>query len=149
LQTGNLTQAQQDLSTLMQNFPATQSAGNSSVLSQAFGALSQDLQNGNLSAAQQDYSTLQQGIQQGAGQVHHHRHGHRGGGGEQQSQIAQALNSLGQALQSGNLQSAQAAFATLQQDLQQSSSLFGGSTSSTSSSSSFAQSASGTLNVTA
>jgi len=122
LQAGNLTQAQQDFTTLSQNFPAaqTQSQNNNNPIANAFNALAQDLQNGNLSGAQQDFANLQQAAQQQqqqGGQVHHHHHHH--GGGQQNSQIAQAFQSLGQALQSGDLSGAQSAFATLQQDLQQ------------------------------
>ena len=126
LQTGNLTQAQEDYTTLSQNFQnaqnttsASTTAANSNPITQAFAALSQSLQSGDLSAAQQDYATLQQDIQQqGAGQVHpHHHHGH--GGGQQDNQVSQALNALSTALQSGNLAGAQSAFATLTQTLQQ------------------------------
>src|SRR5271168_5288295 len=57
LQTGNLTQAQQDYATLSQNFPNAQtgtttapsSANSSNPIAQAFAALSRDLQNGNIS----------------------------------------------------------------------------------------------------
>jgi hypothetical protein len=158
LQSGNLTQAQQDYATLSQNLPAAQSsttastANNSNPIAQAFTALSQDLQNGNLSAAQQDYATIQQDFQQqqqqqGTSQVHHHHHhGGGGGGGQQSNQISQALNSLSAALQSNNLSSAQTAFATLQQDLQQFES---GGSSSTGSGTSSSQPNTGTLNVTA
>jgi outer membrane protein assembly factor BamD (BamD/ComL family) len=155
LQTGNLSQAEQDYATLSQNFPVAQSsttastANNASPIAQAFNALSQDLQNGNISAAQQDYATIQQDFQQqqqqGAGQVHHHHHHGGGGGGQQNNQISQALNSLSSALQAGNLSSAQTAFATLQQDLQQFES--GGSNSSGGRTPSYA--AAGSLNVTA
>src|SRR5579863_6172451 len=130
LQSGNLTQAQQDYATLSQNFPGAQSsttastANNSNPIAQAFNALSQDLQTGNISAAQKDYATIQQDFQQqqqqqGTSQIHHHHHHGGGGGGQQSNQISQALNSLSAALQSNNLSSAQTAFATLQQDLQQ------------------------------
>ncbi len=140
LQTGNLAQAQQDYATLSQNFAPAQSgataaattaaatttaaptAANSNPIAQAFAALSTDLQNGNITAAQQDYATIQQDAQQqqGSGQVHHHHHhGGGGGGGQKGSQVSQALSSLSSALQSGNLSSAQTAFATLQQDLEQ------------------------------
>lgn len=156
LQAGNLTQAQQDYATLSQNLPIAQSsstastAANSNPIAQAFNALSQDLQNGNISAAQQDYATIQQDFQQqqqqGAGQVHHHHH-HGGGGGQQNNQISQALNSLSSALQAGNLSSAQSAFATLQQDLQQFES--GASSSGSSSGATPSYAAAGSLNVTA
>ena len=156
LQSGNLTQAQQDFATLSQNFPNAQSsatasaANNSNPIGQAFSALSQDLQNGNITAAQQDYATIQQDFQQqqqGSSQVHHHHHHHGGGGGSQQSnEISQALNSLSAALQSNNLSSAQTAFATLQQDLEQFAS---GGPSSSSTGASQSQTTAGGLNVTA
>lgn len=127
LQSGNLTQAQQDYATLSQDFPGVTSNGSTSLssstssnpIAQAFSALSQALQNGNLSAAQQDFSTVQQDLQQqsSSGRVHGHRH-HHGGGGGQQQQVDQAFASLSQALQSGNLSGAQSAFASLQQDLE-------------------------------
>ncbi|MGA8222539.1 MAG: hypothetical protein WB780_12870 [Candidatus Acidiferrales bacterium] len=142
LQTGNLTQAQQDYATLSQNIPnaqaqnaqtqTAQTQNNTNPIAQAFNALAQDLQTGNLSAALQNFATIQQDVQQqaqqqqqGSGQVHHHHHHGGGGGGEgggqsqEDSQILQAFNSLSQALQSGNLSGAQSAFATLDQELQQ------------------------------
>ncbi|MGH9477282.1 MAG: hypothetical protein ACRD1C_13295 [Terriglobales bacterium] len=90
----------------------------------AFGALGQDLQSGNLSAAQQDFATLQQNLQQGP-------QGFGFGPGSQSqgagnSSLVQAFNTLGQALQSGDLGSAQQDFATLQQDMQQGSQVHGG-----------------------
>lgn len=155
LQSGNLTQAQQDYATLSQNLPIAQSSttastpNSSNPVAQAFTALSQDLQNGNISAAQKDYATIQQDFQQqqpqqGTNQVHHHHH-HGGGGGQQSNQISQALNSLSAALQSNNLSSAQTAFATLQQDLQQFESPSSSSTSGTTPS----YASAGSLNVTA
>ncbi|MGA9472123.1 MAG: hypothetical protein WBV36_06645, partial [Terriglobales bacterium] len=101
---------------------------------------------GNISAAQKDYATIQQDFQQqqqqqGTNQVHHHHHH---GGGQQSNQISQALNSLSAALQSNNLSSAQTAFATLQQDLQQFESGGTGSTSGTTPS----YAPAGSLNVT-
>ena len=155
LQAGNLTQAQQDYATLSQNFPNAQTstattASNSNPIAQAFTALSQDLQNSNLSAAKQDYANIQQDFQQqqqGANQVHHHHH-HGGGGSQQSNEISQALNSLSAALQSNNLSSAQTAFATLQQDLQQFTE-FGASPSTSGNTPSYAQTSRGSLNVTA
>jgi hypothetical protein len=133
---------------------ATASTANSSnPITQAFTALSQDLQSGNISAAQKDYATIQQDFQQqqqqqqGSSQVpHHHHHGGGGGGSSQQNnQVSQALNSLSAALQSNNLCNAQTAFATLQQELQQFESGGSGSSGGTSSS----QPNTGALNVTA
>jgi chromosome segregation ATPase len=146
LQAGNLKQAQQDYATLSQNFGSAQAstaatANNSNPVAQAFTALSQDLQNGNISAAQKDYANIQQGFQQqqqATSQVHHHHH-HGGDGSQQSNEISQALNSLSAALQSNNLSSAQTAFATLQQDLQQFESSGSAST----------NTAGGTLSVTA
>jgi outer membrane protein assembly factor BamD (BamD/ComL family) len=86
-------------------------------LQQEFQQLGKDLQAGNVSSAQQDYSTIQRDLQNGTAQVqaHHHHHLHGGGGG---SAISQLFDQLGQALQSGNLTSAQQAYTSLQQDFQ-------------------------------
>ena len=126
LQSGNLTQAQQDFGVLTQNIPSGQQ--NSSPFTQAINQLGQDLQSGNLAAAQQDVSTIQQDIQQIAGQVQQHHHHHHHGNGSQSSnstsgpqsgQLAQDFSALGQALQSGNLSAAQQAYSTIAQDVQQ------------------------------
>jgi len=128
LQSGNLSAAQQDFVTLQQLAPqsnstsstqsnSTSSTQSSNPIAQEFNQLSQALQSGNLSAAQQDYSQIQQDFQSQSAQGHHHHHHHGGGSGS--SQISQLFNQLGQALQSGNLSSAQQAYATLQQDFQQ------------------------------
>jgi hypothetical protein len=136
--------------------------GNNSV-AQAFTQLGQDLTSGNLQSAQQDYSNLQQDVQQ-AGQLsasqqvggHHHHHHHEGGGTQaasspsssQQNSVNQALSTLGQDLQAGNLSGAQSAFATLQNDLQQ----IGGflqPTGSSGTTSATAPASAGNLNVTA
>jgi hypothetical protein len=148
LQSGNLSQAQSDFATLQQNAPAgspfsatataasSTSASSSSLISQAFSQLAQDLKSGNLSGAQSDFAAIQQDAQQNAAQGaggHHHHHHHV----EQPSQspaqsgpssaLDQAFGQLGQALQSGNLQSAQQSYATLQQDFQQFAALGSGS----------------------
>jgi outer membrane protein assembly factor BamD (BamD/ComL family) len=154
LQAGNLSQAQQDFVTLQQNLPGGQQQNtSSSPLAQAFNSLAQDLQAGNLSAAQKDFTTIQQDIQQGSGQIQHHHHHHIDAGqdsssasGQQGNPIAQAFTSLGQALQSGNLSSAQQAYATLQQDLQQ---FLPGAGAGSSSTTSAASPAIGALSVTA
>jgi DNA anti-recombination protein RmuC len=120
IQAGNLTQAQSDFSTLSQNFSGSlQSNG---PLSQAFSALGTALQSGNLGAAQKAYSTLQQDVQQ-TGLGHHHHH-HTDGSSQTTNSsavgaLAQLIGSLGSSLQSGNLSSAQTAYSTLAQDLQQ------------------------------
>ena len=163
LQAGNLTKAQQDYATLSQNFATAQTGTtaaatptatetNSNPIAQAFAALSTDLQNGNITAAQQDYATIRQDSQQQqrSSQVHHHHHHGGGGGGQKGSQVSQALNSLSSALQAGNLSSAQTAFATLQQDLQQlTAGGSSGSTSGSTASSSPSQANGNNLNVTA
>ena len=96
LQSGNLTQAKSDFSTLSQELPnggqfgassATSAAGatsstSSSPILQAFQSLGKDLQSGNLSAAQQDFAAIQQSAQQSqaSGQAHHGHHHHHSGG---------------------------------------------------------------------
>lgn len=145
LQSGHLTQAQSDFSALSQELPnggqfgasgtsTSTSAGaafatsptNSNPILQAFQSLGKDLQAGNLSAAQQDFANIQQSAQQAqaSGQAHHsHRHHHAGGDDSNSnspvSTLQQDFTSLGQSLQSGNLSSAQQAYASLQSDLQQ------------------------------
>lgn len=156
LQTGNLSQAQQDFATLSQNFPAAQQAStnsaggatNTSPLAQAFSALGQALQSGNISAAQSAFTNVQQDVQQSASQPHSHHHHHFGGASQngQTNSVSQAFQSLSQALQSDNLSAAQTAFATLQQDIGQGS--FGSYGSPASSATDGASSGSG-LNVTA
>jgi outer membrane protein assembly factor BamD (BamD/ComL family) len=91
---------------------------------EAFNQLSQDLQSGNLSAAQQDYSTIQQDFQSMASQMksHHHHASGTNANGNQESEVSQLMDQLGQDLQSGNVSSAQSTFSSLQQLLQNSSS---------------------------
>lgn len=122
LQSGNLSAAQSDFATLQQLVPQSSSSSqSSSPIAKAFSQLEQDLQSGNLSAAQQDYTTIQQDFQsqatQSQTQATEGQHHHHGGGGS--SEISELLDQLGTALQSGNLSSAQSAFATLQQTLTQ------------------------------
>ncbi len=126
LQAGNLAQAQSDFATLTQELPSAQqqtgAATSTSSIAQALQTLGQDLQSGNLSAAQQDFATIQQDAQQssGSGHAHHNHLRHAIDNGQQDSNtLSQAFGALGQALQSGNLSSAQQAYASLQQDLQQ------------------------------
>jgi hypothetical protein len=121
LQAGNLSAAQSDFAALEQLMPqnsSISSAQSNNPIAQAFNQLSQDLQAGNLSAAQQDYSTIQQDFQNQSAQMHAHHH-HRGGESSGTSEINQLLDQLGQALQSGNLSTAQQLFSSLQQGLQQ------------------------------
>lgn len=121
LESGNLSAAQSDFATLQQLMPqnnSTSSTQNNSPIAQAFNQLAQDLQSGNLSAAQQDYTTIQQDFQSQTAQTHGHHH-HHGGGDNNQSELSQLFTQLGQALQSGDLSTAQQLFSTLQQDLPQ------------------------------
>jgi len=131
LESGNLSAAQSDFATLQQLVPqnnSTTATQSNNPIAQAFQQLAQDLQSGNLSAAQQDYTTIQQDFQKQASQAgsqasqsqatHGHHH-HHGGGDNDQSEISQLFDQLGQALQSGDLSAAQQVFSTLQQNLQQ------------------------------
>jgi len=155
LQSGNLSAAQSDFATLQQDAPpgsplanlnSTTQGGNS--LTNAFSQLSQDLQSGNLSGAQSDYSTIQQDFQnQGQSQGAHGHHHHGGGGGGETSAINQEFQQLGQALQAGNLSTAQQAYASLQQDFEEFSS--GGATGQNASSSQASQTASPNISISA
>jgi len=119
LQSGNLTAAQSDFATLTQNGPQSNSTTQrQSPIAQAFSQLSSDLQSGNITAAQQDYTTIQQDFQNQAAQGTH-RHHHRGGGGGNSNEISQLFSQLGSALQSGNITTAQQAYASLQQEFPQ------------------------------
>lgn len=123
LESGNLSAAQSDFATLQQMSPQSSSASSTSSessdpIAQAFAQLSQDLQSGNLSAAQQDFSTIQQDMQSATAVPEGHHHHHHGGS-SQESAISQTFSQLGQALQSGDLSSAQSLYSTLQQDFQQ------------------------------
>ena len=120
LQSGNLSAAQSDFATLQQFQPRTNSTSSSqsnNPIAQAFSQLSQDLKSGNLSAAKQDYTKIQQDLQNQATQGHPHHH--HGGGGSGASAISQLFDQLGQALQSGNVSTAQQAYNSLLQDFQQ------------------------------
>lgn len=128
LQSGNWTAAQSDLSALQQNRPqgtsqATGAAQSNGPISQDFAKLSTDLQSRNLSAAQSDYTALAQAFQnqaaqsQTGGHPHHHHGG--GGGNTAANPVSELFAQLGQALQTGNLSSTQAAYTSIQADFQQ------------------------------
>ena len=131
LQSGNLSAAQSDFATLQAAFsqPATTTGSTSTgsasnPVVQAFNQLGTDLQSGNLSAAQKDFSTVQQDLQNNLSTSHFHHHHHSSGGSgsgnsSSQNSLLQDLNQLGQSLTSSNLSSAQQAYSTLQQQLQQ------------------------------
>jgi len=121
LQAGNLKAAQNDYAQLQQieqQKNSSQSSSTSSV-SQLFDQLGKDLASNNVSSAQDDFNDIMKAVQSGGSQVHHH-HNHHGGGGfsSQTSAVQTDLNSLGQALQSGNLSAARAAYTSVQSDLQ-------------------------------
>ena len=144
LQSGDLTGARQAFAALQQSLPNS-SAGNQTQTGQPgsgqnqfatdFTALGQALQSGNVTQAQKALATLQQDMQSVQGHHHRHRH-HHGSAGTQstnsstsnssaqstnvsgQSQFATDFSALGQALKTGDLSGARAAFATLQQDMQ-------------------------------
>jgi hypothetical protein len=142
LQSGDLTGAQMAFASLQPLLPNS-SAGNQTQNGQQgsgqspfatdFSALGQALQSGDVTKAQQAYAKLQQDMQ--AVQGHHHHHHHNASAsiqstapttsslsagsivGRGQNQFATDFSALGQALQSGDLSQAQAAFAKLQQDM--------------------------------
>ncbi len=157
LQSGNLTQAQADFVALSQQLPSNRQASGSttapaSTLAKAFQRLGQDLQAGNLAASQTDFATIQQDAQQlGSSQAHpRHHHPHAGATSQQTSgTLQQDFTSLGDALQSGNLASAQQAYTTFQADLQQQLSTSGVASGSSSTPSSTEPIATGAVNLTA
>jgi hypothetical protein len=140
LRSGNLTQAQSDFAKLTQELPnggqfagsgsntvssenGTTPTGNKSIVG-AFQSLAKDLQAGNLAAAQQDFANIEESAQQAQGSNPDHHAHHRAGGSDANSNspisaLQQDFTSLGRCLQSGNLSSAQQAYASLQSDLQQ------------------------------
>jgi len=134
LQSGNLSQAQSDFSSLQQLLPSSQqtsllsptaSTQSSSPLATAVSQLAQDLKSGNLTAAQSDLANVQQdaqqvGQQQGAGHAHHHHHGsgESSQSSSDQSTASTLFGQLGQDLQSGNLSAAQQAYSSIQQSFQ-------------------------------
>ena len=100
-----------------------------------FQQLGQDLQAGNLSRAQSDFNVLSQNLpnsvqsnislSQAYGALRSHHQHHAAGVGSQSNTPftggtwSQMFANLGSSLQAGNLSAAQAAYSTLQQDLQQ------------------------------
>ncbi len=116
LQSGNVTRGQADLAALQSDLSTQPSSSASpNLASQTLNQLAQDLQTGNLTAAQSDVATLQQNMQQGAGHGQHH-HAHVSASSNGLAQLQQSFSELGQALQSGNLSSAQQAYAAIQAD---------------------------------
>lgn len=116
LKSGNLSAAQQDYATLSKSGPLANSTSTNPLVEdlQAVGAA---LQGGNLTGALQAFTTFQHTVQQQGAQAHAREHHHHHGGAN--NQVAQAFNTLEQAVNAGNQSSAQSALAALQQDLQQ------------------------------
>jgi hypothetical protein len=109
-------------SDVLQTSPAQAAQTKFQQIQSQFQKVGQDLQAGNLAASQTDFAAIQQNAQQqNSGQVQGHHHHHHGGGVSQQtgSTLQQDVTALGTALQSGNLSSAQQAYATFQADFQQ------------------------------
>ena len=120
LQSGDLSAAQADFATLQQLQPQTSSAAptqSANSITQDFAQLAADLKAGNTKAAQLDYAKIQQDLQSQMTQAHHRRY-HHCNGKDGSSAIGQLFTQLGQALQSGNLSTAQQAYAALQQNFQ-------------------------------
>jgi hypothetical protein len=121
-------------STLSQTWQNWQAQGQK--VQSEFQQLGRDLQAGNLSQAQSDFSVLSQNVSSRlqsnnslsqalsfSRSAHHHHHyadvGSQGSPSSTDSTLLQQFSSLGSALQAGNLAAAQAAYATLGQDLAQ------------------------------
>jgi hypothetical protein len=127
LSSGNLSTAQQAYVTLTQDLQNTQQTqggqqvGGTSQLSKDLAAVGSALQSGDLTSAQSAFATLTQDLQSAqqiqAGQQTHKGHGHHHHHHGSSSQVTTDLAAVGSALQSGDLTSAQSAFATLLKDL--------------------------------
>jgi len=140
LQSGNLANAQTDFATLLKDAPqlnAQLQSGAAATQPNALSALSTSLQAGDLSGAQTAFASLGQmlsGTQSALGSTgqmhhrHHHHHHHEnnsassalggiaGNATTNQQAIQTDFQALSSALQSGNITSAQQAFAQLQTD---------------------------------
>ncbi len=123
LQSGNLSAAQADFTTIQQQRTqgkSSTSSTQSNPLAQDVDQLSQDLQSGNLTAAQQDYAKIQSDAQRATPQTQgHHHHHHSSGGGGGGGGISQLMSQLGDALQAGNMSAAQQSYTSLEQDFQE------------------------------
>jgi hypothetical protein len=137
LTSGNLSAAQSDFATLQAAFtqpstgagaassPFSSASSTSNTTSQAFNQLATDLQSGDPSAAQKDIATVQQDLQSSNGRfsTNHLRHPNPVSGAirdsSNQNSPLQGLKQPGINLTSGNMVSAQQAYNTLQQQLQE------------------------------
>ena len=145
LQSGDLSGAQNAFASLLQLFPNSSSSANSQTQSAAtspassfsngtspitsdLSVLGQAIQSGDLTGAQSDFSKLMQDMQSIGGGHHHH---HKTSASPQDTSIASATSSstgtnsietdlaaLSQALQSGDLKSAENDYSQLTQDMQ-------------------------------
>jgi hypothetical protein len=132
LQTGDLSAAQSDFATLQQAFSqspassasaspaATTTLATSNPVAQAFNQVASDLQSGNLTAAQKDLSAIagSSGNQPSNG-LRHHIHGMGGKNSNLQASLLQDLSQSSTDTSSSSPASAQQAYATMQQELQQ------------------------------
>lgn len=122
LQSSNLTGAQSAFAQLQQLLPNSSTSnqtqnGQQNPIATDMNALSSALSSNNVSDAQAAYAKLQQDMQAVQGHHHHHHHNVSASDpGSGQNTLATDFQTLGQALQSGNLSAAQTAFAQLQQD---------------------------------
>jgi len=125
LQSGDLAGAQKAFTDLQQLLPDSSASnqtqnGQQNPFTADMDALSKALSSNNASDAQTAYAKLQQDMQSVQG--HHHHHHHKASStsqGSDQNPLATDFQTLGQALQSGDLSGAQTAFAQLQQDFQE------------------------------
>src|SRR5580704_12228651 len=122
LQSGNLSAAQSDFTSLQSGTSSAQAPTNNPIV-QAVDQLGQDLQSGNITAAQKDATQLQQDLKNARQTPGHHRHPHAGtdgasGSSNASSSISTLVQQLGQDLQSSNLSGAQQAYNSVLQDFQ-------------------------------
>jgi outer membrane protein assembly factor BamD (BamD/ComL family) len=129
LQSGNLSAAQQDYSTIQQDFqnqtPQVQhhhhrfegsQETQQSQFAQLFAQLGQDLQSGDLKSAQSAFTSLQKVLPSYYQQTTSSTSSTSTS--QSQNPVAQAFQQLSQDLQSGNLSAAQQDYSTIQQDFQ-------------------------------
>jgi len=125
LQAGDLNAAQTAFAQLQQLLPNSSDNnqiqnGQPNPFATDMNALSSALSSNNVSGAKAAFAKLQQDMQSVQGHHHHHHH-HNVSASNQESgpnTLATDFQTLGQALQSGNLSAAQTAFAQLEQDFQ-------------------------------
>lgn len=137
LQSGNLSQAQSDFAALQQFLPSNQTAAStssqpgtfaSSPLGKAVSQLVNGFNSVVLNASPTEPSATQQGTAQiaapqGTGNPHAHRHHgtallDSAQASAEQNALSTLFSQLGQAIQGGNLSTAQSAYASLQQEFQ-------------------------------